>query len=314
MRKATILLLSLAVFALFVQTAETQRPEGPSFRDVQFANLHVQDDTAAAALESPAILLKYVGALESGTVDINVNALELFSGALASEDNAPSDSSDVNTGDVCGTANNALDVTDTDCDTPRELVNVINDSGAPWVAVLLGVDGDETLVAADYIDPADAQAGLEGGYALVLDASAEDQLAALLVPHQGSSYSATTVPLQQDIEPFLDSAGSDIRTQALLPQPFGNRRAVLNYVNAVVDSTSAWTLTIYAVKYIADGRRLERIVYETSATADDTEEILDFLKDAPLVSRPGETFLVQVTDDALVTAIININGYFLPSN
>lgn len=304
-------MLLLAAFLLSIGVVSSQQVQGPEFTSVAFGSYSGQDDTIAAAASHAPILVKYVGNLESGTVDLNSNAIELHSGALGSEDNAPSDSSDVNTGDVCGTTNNALDVTDTECDTAQELVEVINDSGAPWVAVLSGLHGDEVLVAADYEDPADAQAGLPGGYVIEIDNSDEDDMGLLVIPFSGVDAAVSALSELRNIEPFLFRPTAGTSVQTLKANPFEGRRTVLTRVSAVVDSTSVWDLNIYAVRYSAGGTRSERLVYTTSDTTDATNEELTFLQQAPLVSNPGETFLISVTDDALVTATISYTAYFV---
>jgi hypothetical protein len=122
-------------------------------RDVNFVSMFGDDDDSAGA-PPPILWVKYVGSQESGTVDLNSNAIEFFSGALGAEAIDGDSGFDVNTGDVCGTANDSLDVTDAECDTPAELCNVINDSGANWVCALGAVLGTETLAtAAEYTTP-----------------------------------------------------------------------------------------------------------------------------------------------------------------
>lgn len=304
MRKQISAFIGVALAFAFVPglTAQAIRVETPGAKSVSD---FVQDDTAAAALESAAILLKYVGAEESGTVDINTNALELFSGDLAAESNAPTDGSDVNTGDVCGTANNALDVTDAECDTPAELCNVINDSGAPWVCVLGSVLGSETLAtAAEYIDPADAQAKQPGGYALQIDNSGVDAIGVLVRPDIGTGRSVKNVGVRNDIEFFLSGPTAGAYTQTLKDNPFSGQTQALTFLLANLDSTAAWSLDVHCVRYKADGRRDERQVFGTTATADVTDEILDWLADAPLVCAEGEAILIRASDDALVTGLI----------
>lgn len=313
-RKAlSIFLAGMLALALPVSiAAQALEFEGLRYDRVAFVSVVVEDDDTGVASESPIIWVKYVGALESGTVDLNANALEFFSGDLGSENNAPSDSSDVNVGDVCGTANNALDVTDAQCDTPEELVAVINASGAPWVAVLAGITQDETLsTAAEYVDPADAQAKRPGGLALFIDSTDVDSLGLLFRPDVGlASRNSGNVGLG-DIELFLNAPAGGSYTQTLKENPFDGQRAYLTSVVAVVDSTGAWDLNIFARRYV-NGSVDERLVYSTSATTDATDEILDFSR-APIISAPGETFLIEVVDDAMVTARIAATGGFIPA-
>jgi hypothetical protein len=314
MKKLLALLAFTAAFYYVpkpVADAQLIQIQGVDLKEVYFIADTVEDDNSATALESPAILLKYVGAQESGTVDINSNALELHAGPLGLETNA-ADGTDVNTGDVCGTTNNALDVTDTECDTPGELVDVINNSGANWRAVLLSARGAETLAtAAEYIDPADAQAKLPGGLALRMENAAVDSLGYLVRPF-GPTTNGTTGTGRDDIEFFLRPATVDSYAQAIRTNPFGNMQLVLTEVVGNLDSTSAWTFSIYAVRYSNDGTPSERLVYQRTDTTDATD-YSKFTAASPLVLRPGETALIYLTDDALVTGRISVAGYFIDS-
>ena len=114
---------------------------------------------------------------------------------------------------------------------------------------------------------------------------------------------------QGDIEMFLNQATANSYTQTAKDNPFSAQRVALTHVRANVDSTTAWELRILAVRYRAGGSRDERVVYFTNATTDVTDEILDF-SDAPLISAPGETFLIEVLDDALVTGNIDYDAFF----
>ena len=288
---------------------------GPSYRDVVFTADFVKDDTAATALESPAILCKYIGDQESGTLDMNSNALEFFSGPLGSEVIDGTTGYDVNTGDVCGTTNDSLDVTDTECDTAGELVNVVNDSGAPWVCVLNSVlSAESTSLAADFVDPADQQCKQPGGCRLVLNNDSGDTLAVLLRPDIGSGRARNNPNTQDrdDIEAFLTPPAAGSYTQTLLDNPFGGRRAQLTYAIANVDSTSAWQFDVYCVRYKRSGRRVDRLVFSTTATTDATDLSLTQFNNAPLSCGPDEIPLLYVVDDALVTAQIGYQAEFWP--
>ena len=289
--------------------------QGPPFGEVSWYSEHVQDDTVAAGLESPALWVKYVGTQESGTVDVNVNAFEFFAGPLAAEV-INGDGTDLNAGDLCGTANDSLDVTDAQCDTPEELCSVINAANANWVCALSGILGNETTAtAAEYIDPADAQAKLPGGLSINISNSAVDTLAVLMRPDVGFGGPAvldTNNLGHGDIEFFLREPpyGSQDQDDRILENPFSGKRAVITNIVAYADSTTAWTLSVYARRYQPDGAVAERLVYQTVDTTDATDEILDFSR-APLVSAVGETFVVQVLDDALVTGKISVSGFFV---
>ena len=284
-------------------------------KDIRQVSVFAADDDTGT--NPPVVWVKYIGSQESGTVDLNSNALEFFSGDLGSEAIDGDSGFDVNTGDVCGTANDSLDVTDAQCDTPAELCNVINDSGANWVCVLANVQGDETLAtAAEYADPADAQAKLPGGLGLFIDQTDVDTLAVLMRPdlaydpvNQRNTNNATF----GDIEFFLHRPDTaDSYNQNLRDNPFAGQRFALTGLTLEANTTGVWTVTISARRYEPDGRVVDRIVFsKADLTADaSTDNEFDFLGVAPIVTAPGETLLIEILDDALVTGQISASGFF----
>ena len=301
------------------------------FGSVKLVSAFIQDASVSAdtqgsetAASTPAYWIKYVGGEESGTLDLNANAIEFFSGPLGSEVINGTTGSDVNVGDLCGTANDSLDVTDAQCDTPEELCQVVNDAGAttvvPWVCVLGAVTQAATLAtAAEYTDMADVQAKLPGGVPVFIDNDDVDELGILMRPDVGYEVRPNDNNQGQgDIEFFLKSArrtSADVNSYAQdqIDNPFEGQRAVLTYILANLNSTTAWTLEVRARKYRPGGSVDERVVFSTVDTTDATDEILDFSR-APLVSGPGETFLITASDDALVTGNIQYSGYFIPAN
>lgn len=307
---AFVVALALAAFPAMTQDILIS---GLNYNEIRYVSDYVYDDSGAAALETPALLIKYVGTLESGTLDVNGNAIEFHSGALGAEDNAPSDESDVNTGDVCAATDNALDITDAQCDTPAELCAVVNASGAPWVCVQQGVLGTDTLgTAGDYIDMADAQAKVPGGFPVILDSSASDTMAVLIRPDIGLDPNRATIP-RGDIEFFLSGQSSTTAfLQTLRQNPFAGTRTILRDFTAYVDSTGVWTLSVYGVKYDSgdpDGVPTQRLIWTTDATADVTEEVVT----QDIYSAPGEALMIFVLDDALVNAWIQYTAAVIPA-
>ena len=322
MTKKIVALLSIAllVLSLPVSLMAQAIQFAIDFDQAKYVSAWVQDDTVSAtaqgsetAASSPAYWIKYFGVEESGTLDLNVNAIEFFSGPLGSEVINGSTGFDVNTGDPCGTANDSLDVTDTQCDTPEELCQVVNDSGAPWVCVLGATIQAATLAtAAEYVDPADVQAKVTGGVPIFFDHSDVDELSILVRPDVGyESRLNDNNQGQGDIEFFLNKSTYGSYTQTAKDNPFEGQRVALTYIVANLDSTTAWTLEVRARKYRPGGSVDERIVFSTVDTVDVTDEILDFSRN-PLISGPGETFLISATDDALVTGNISYTAVFLP--
>lgn len=312
----------VAAFPIALVAQAIQFPIDPS--RVKFVAAFVQDATVSGdtqgsetAASTPAFWIKYIGGEESGTLDLNSNAIELFSGPLGSEVINGTSGSDVNVGDVCGTTNDSLDVTDAQCDTPEELCQVINDAGTtstvPWVCVLGAVtQAATTATAAEFTDMADVQAKVPGGVPIFIDNDDVDELGILMRPDVGYEGRLNDNNQGQgDIEFFLNNPTGASYYQTQKDNPFEGQRAVLTYILANVNSTSAWTLEVRARKYRPGGSVDERVVFSTVDTTDATDEILDFSR-APLISGPGETFLITVADDALVTGNVQYSGYFIP--
>jgi len=322
MRNAFIAFTSfIAAFALVatfapVPTTSAQIQIAYDADDVRFFSIYTEDDdTGGAASEGVVFWAKYVGAQESGTVDLNTNAIEFFSGPLGTEIAAVSgDGDDVNVtcagaDDPCGAARSALDVTDAQCNTPQEIVTLINCSD-DWVAALSDVTGAETLAtAAEYVDMADAQAKLPGGYPVRIDQTDVDTMAVLIRPDAYlPDRPNTNNNGRGDIEFFLTGVDTiNSYSQEVRDNPFRGTQTVIQNITALADSTTAWRIRVYAVKYSAGGVRTDRVVYERNDTVDVTEEVID-LSRAPLVSGVGEAFLVEILDDALVTGRIQVSG------
>lgn len=293
--------------------------QGPSVafpaENIRYVSQFGDDDDSAGA-PPPILWVKYVGTTESGTVDLNSNAIEFFSGPLGSEVINGDSGFDVNTGDVCGTTNDSLDVTDAQCDTPAELCNVINDSGANWVCALANVLGTETLAtAAEYVDMADAQAKLPGGLGFFIDSTDVDTLAIVANQSVRRGPINTNTLGHGDIEFFLNEADSDATNaynQTLKDNPFKGQRFALTFLQVEADTTTTWQVRVYGRTYQADGRVRDRLLYSrTDLTVDaSTENEYDWLARSPIVTAPGETVLIEITDDALVTGRISFSGFF----
>ena len=317
---AALLSIALLVLSLPVSLMAQAIQFAIDFDQAKFVSTWIQDDTVSVtaqgsetATSSPVYWIKYFGVEESGTLDLNANAIEFFSGPLGSEVINGSTGFDVNTGDECGTTNDSLDVTDAQCDTPEEFCQVVNNSGAPWHCALGAAFQNDTFpLAADYIDPADVQAKVTGGVGIFVDNSDVDTLSVLVRPDVGYETRLNDNNFGAgDIEFFLNKSTYGSYTQTPKDNPFEGQRVALTYILANLDSTTAWTLEVRARKYRPGGSVDERLVFSTIDTVDVTDEILDFSRN-PLISGPGETFLITASDDALVTGNISYTAVFLP--
>ena len=280
--------------------------------------------------ENPLILIKYVGTAVSGTVDINTNALELFSGANGAEAAATDGGSlDVNIGDVCGTAASALDVTDTECDTFGELVDVINanTSDHNWVAVLVGAaPGDAIAAATDFVDPADKLCKQVGGCALYPDGSVHDETALFFAPWLNGVFDGVSAGLENkhSIEPFLTKTAGN-QAQRLRGNPVPD-----DYVPCLTgwminqNGTGAGVLSIMSQHYgdrndginsflAGDGTPTTSLLYQI-ATADDTELLSSVNRIVnPICGPPGTTLLIRGTGYTALTDTddeLQVQGFY----
>jgi len=250
--------------------------------------------------ENALILIKYVGTEEQGTVDINGNALELHIGDQASAAAATDEAAgDVNVGNVCGATASALDVTDAECDTFGELVRVINATTANsgWVAVLVGaLPGESIAGATDFTDPADADAKIEGGFALLSDGSVHDEIPGLFAPWVGTEFIRNTVQGKFSIEPFLTRGTSGGQAQRLKGNPVpDNQVPMVQYWLGNQNSAGAGTMDFYSLVYDnEDGTPTATLIVELVAADDtDVQSSANYLH-APLVGQPGSIMLIRM--------------------
>ena len=330
MRKFLIALTSLAVAAgvLVYQATPSVPAHAQLFQfnlddyDVNFVSMFSDDDVSAGA-PAPAIWFKYVGTEESGTVDLDSDDINFEAGPLGSlAAPASGDIDDVNRSasadDVCGTTRGQLTVTNAACDTPAELVNVINDAqnNVEWLAVLGATAGDETLATAtEYSDPADANAKLPGGLAIFLDHSDVDSLYLLMRPDandDGERIKNGNNLSHGDIEFFLQPSAANSYLQVKRDNPFAGQQFALTGLVLEADTTLVWDILIYARRYQANGRVSDRLLFSRiDLTVDaSTEEEFNWLARSPLITEPGETILIRIRDDALVTGRIAASGFF----
>jgi len=284
--------------------------------------------------ENPLILVKYTGSAISATVDRVTDVFEFFTGTTGSEALESTAALDVNVGDVCGTVNSSLDVSDGDCNTFGELVRVINANtdDHKWVAVLVGALGTETIAGTDFLDPADAVASRIGGVGLYPDSSVHDEIPGLFAPWINRPERDGTYEGKFSIEPFLtrSSAGSG-QVQYLKGNPVsGNLIPFVTRFAALQNSDAADLFQIYALTYgppsgvggtsftggnAHDGVPATRLIY--SVTLSDNTLLassVNFLL-SPLFGDPGSILLIRAnaatagaltdTDDEL-----NFHGYY----
>jgi hypothetical protein len=105
-------------------------------------------------------------------------------------------------------------------------------------------------------------------------------------------------------------------SQALRENPFQGQTFALTNLMVEADTTGAFSIFIYGRRYTASGRVVDRLVYtRADLTADaSTEEEFNWLGRSPIVFEEGETAVIRILDDALVTGRIAASGYYYRDN
>lgn len=316
MRKFGYFLLALAI-TVVGSIATAQLPFAGRGRFIVAVNDYTLND------ENPLIFIKYLGTSESGTIDLATSSLEFHDGVVGSEAASTAfDTNDVNNdgagAQVCGSNTGALDLTNAACDTFGELVDVINDSGSNWVAVLVGAAPGDTIAAGtDFIDPADKLCKQNGGCVLYPDSSVHDETVGWFAPWIGGTFDGVTAGLEKkhSIEPFLTRGGG---TRPGSGQVLRGNPVPSNYVPCLTawminqDGTGAGVLSIFEQHYgdrgqgvnsvtAGDGSPTTLEIYQI-ATVDDTELLSSVNRIInPICGSPGTTLLIRGTGFTALT-------------
>lgn len=177
---------------------------------------HVSSDTAG----SVAAIIKYIGTGSAATVEIDATT-----GDIELEIADVADNTNVDTGSVCagGTAN-SLDVSDAQCDTFGEVLDLVNAS-THWRMVLVGaLRSDSTNNTIFTL--AESQATLKAGLPLYFDSTVSTHTTVALVPPRCVT----------DISCYMTPSGK------LLENPFGGKQIDLRWVEGYATYSTAASL------------------------------------------------------------------------
>jgi hypothetical protein len=296
-------LILSAAFVLTVAAVSVAQFGGYGYGGIKYVT-NVSDQTLND--ENALILIKYVGTEEQATIDIATNSFELHVGDQGSAAAATNEAAgDVNVGNVCGAVASALDTSDAECDTFGELVRVINANSADhgFVAVLVGaLPADAIAGPTDFIDPADADVKIEGGYAILPDSSVHDEIPGLFAPWLNQTI-RRTVQGKFSIEPFLSRGTSGGQSQVLKGNPIPESYIpFLQYWIANSNDTGVPNFQVYSLTYDnEDGTPTARLILPL-VMADDTDlqSSANYLF-APLQGDPGSLLLIRVVAAAAQT-------------
>lgn len=230
------------------------------------------------------IIVKYIGASASGTVQVSAGDLLFKSGVLSSE---VAEATITGCGGTAGT----LDVDNAACDTVGETVDRINASGT-WVAVRQdSIQGDNDA-GNRYLDVAAQAAKVAAGYSVVWDSSVALHRTRALLP----------VGFRNDISKYIKGEGTG---QTIKVNPFQGNQVTIQYFNEnitygggtstirFIDDPSSFALT--------NEPNSELTVFQVAGGASTTNKVLADFEFQPFYFRLNNRALVRVVQSTTLT-------------
>jgi hypothetical protein len=247
-------------------------------------------DLVSAVSTDVGLYVKYVGARQTGTATVAVDAA---TGDLAFVVNGAAD-----TTIGCPTANGTIDVSDACGDTFVEVVTIINKT-ANWRAVYGAVVGTDTSINT-LITRSAATASGPNGVSLLKDTAVALNVTADLTPNFYSG--------GRTMKFFLAPGGANLLA-ALEANPYGGYRTWVPYATETI--TSSGTVAAFAilgdtVTHTGQGttayvlsETIRTIVSQTGAatTVNKTYDFTNF----PLIGNVGERILIRQTSGTDLT-------------
>lgn len=236
------------------------------------------------------ILIRYVGAQVSGTVQVSSGDLLLKHGALAGE---IADTTITGCGGTAGT----LDVDNAACDTIGETLDRVNAS-ANWRAVRLDSLRSDLDSANKLIDVAATQATGVDGLGLKWDTSVVFKATQLMAP-----------PFARSMQFYLTGSGT---TSLLNSNPWNGKRVEFQYMNATStygSGTSAIQVITEQPFFAAAGETVtENIAFQLAGGATTVnKEVLAFIY-SPLILNFNERAICRINNSAAASVIQLVCG------
>lgn len=255
----------------------------PAFAQVPLSG-HVSSDTAG----SPAMLIKYIGTGSAATVEIDA-----ATGDIELEIADVADNTNVDTGSVCaGGVANSLDVSDAECNTFGEILDLINAS-THWRAVLVGaLRSDSTNNTLAVL--AESQATKTAGLTLYFDSAVS----------LTTSIAMVTPNCQTDISCYMNPNGS------LRENPYGGTQTDVRWVEGYSTFATTGTFNIYSVKVSQKAAGSENVMtlHSEVTGATGTNKQLTQFQYYGLLGRPHDKVIVRITDTGASSAF-NLHAY-----
>ena len=256
-------------------------------------------DAITAVSTDVGLYVKYVGAAQTGTATVAVDA---STGDIAFVVNGAAD-----TTIGCPTANGTIDVSDACGDTFVEVINLIN-KVPNWRAAPGAVIGTDTTINT-LITRSAATASGPDGVALLKDTVVALNVTADLTPNYYSG--------GRSMKFFLSPTGGGALTQNLIPNPYNNFATWVAYATETI--TSSGTVGAFAILGVTQNhlnkqgttaysyQETVRTIVSQVGAATTVEKNYDFTR-FPLRANPGERILVRIASGTDLT-VPKVGGY-----
>jgi hypothetical protein len=234
-----------------------------------------------------ALVVGYKGTSESALVAVAAGGDITFTSGTESSEVADTTLECPVSGDLGG----IIDVSDGDCDTLGEVVDIINGADSDWYAVIL--DGVRTDSSNDtLLLKSAAAATAPGGLNLEWDTDVADHVTFALT----------------DLRDLTWYVGGTAADPQLLVNPFRSRRAVVYEVNYNINFGTAGTLSILSVDPdFRNGSETVTTIFADGAT--DASETLFDRKPFGITARKDEKLLVRFSDTGTIAGVTLAVGY-----
>jgi hypothetical protein len=228
------------------------------------------------------MLIKYIGTGSAATVEIDAGTGDIELEVADVADNLNVDTSSVCAGGTAG----SLDVSDAQCDTFGEVVDLINAS-THWRAVLVSaLRSDSTNNTMTVL--AESQATRTDGLTLFIDSAVSDWAGNALVP----------TGCLTNIRCYMTPQGK------LLENPFGGKKVSLRFFQGLSTFDTSSLFKVYSVKVSnkAAGAETVTTLFSASTGASTVNAVAQALVNAAIPGRPHEKMIVRIESTAATSA------------
>lgn len=240
-----------------------------------------------------ALMVRYIGAQASGTIEVASGDLLFKHGVLASE---IADTTITGCGGTAGT----LDVDNAACNTIIEVLGRCNAS-ANWRCVRLDSVPEDATAGATLLTKAATQANVVAGVNIFWDTSASFDTTRALVP---LGY--------RTIEPYLLASGGG-SSQTIISNPWLGQQTFIQYFNG----TSTYASGTSTIQFIEDPiafspteSTASTVVFSVAGGATTVNKVITDFIYVPFACNPSVRCLVRINNSAAAAAITLVAGAY----